>query len=211
MTRRFFLLVVVLVGISGVLPGAVFGDPKAFDPDSEIKINSSKPVQASNGEDKIAFSMDDFEKTVDKGLGKAKDALEKLDKQIDKILQDLKGKKGSGSGSSSGSSSSSGTSGTSASTPSGTSSASSGSGLGEAFKEFFKSLGNMFKNLWNYVKAVWTEITGPDKNEDVITNTINDVNTSLKKSSLDSSVKRVGNATVDLGKSIGGFFKNLFD
>ncbi|MBF0500782.1 MAG: hypothetical protein HQM09_11660 [Candidatus Riflebacteria bacterium] len=86
----------------------------------------------------------------------------------------------------------------------------SGKKLGGALGSFIDSLSSMFKAIVAWVKAEWTEITGPSIKEAPITHTINVVKTDLAKHSVKSSAAKAAKSTISLGTAIGNFFKNLF-
>lgn len=88
---------------------------------------------------------------------------------------------------------------------------SAGKALGQAVKDFFSSLGQMASSFWGWVKAVWTEVTGPSKEEAPLTHAVNDIKTDWEQMKMEQSAKKVQQSTSQMFSAFGNFFKNVFN
>lgn len=174
-----------------------------FDSDSTVQI---APAGGTSFEQKLEST----ERQITTGIQKIGSALDTFSAKIDTLVRDLKSA-GSSSGSAIapggcyGSSSPAG-----AQAPQGSTGSNSGQQVGDAFKDFLKKAGEMFKAIGNWAKCFWKEITGPSKDEAPITSTLNGIKTDWAGHSVKATAKSAGQSAIGLFTSIGNFFKSIF-
>ncbi len=158
-------------------------------------------VQAtvSSVEGTVRETATDFDVRFQNGMNSLSKGLDDLAKTIDKLAADLKTAGNSAAQSANGivagdggcivipGTSENGSTGAQA--PSGNQS--TGKELGQTIKQFFTSLGQLAKSFWGWVKAAWTEVTGPSKEEAPLTNAVNDIKTDWEEMKMKQAAKNV--------------------
>jgi predicted PurR-regulated permease PerM len=177
-------------------------------------------VDLDKGFAKLGTTFEKAGQELGTGLGKAGKALDKLTKDLDKILADLK--KSSepsiiisenpdatspvitipGSNPAVGTSVS--TSAAAAATQKTTEAVKAAAG------DFWSSLKNLFTSVGRWAKSFWEQITGPSEEEAPIVNAVNKIKTKFNQGRMSASWDNFLSQTGQLVSSVGSFFKNLF-
>lgn len=184
-----------------------------FDSNATVKIvptgGNSTTAFSVTGQTTFEKNLENTERQITKGIKQAGTALDQFSADLGKLVQDLKS-----AGTTNGAAIAPGgcygsTTPTGAQSPQAPGNT-AGAQLGTAFKDFVQKVGDMFKAIGKWGKALWNEITGPSKEEAPITSTINGIKTDWAGNSVKQTAKTAGQSTIGLFTSIGNFFKSLF-
>ncbi len=220
-------ILVVCFCASAMLGGGVALAENPFDTAVKILPGTSKAPEGFSFDPtspKFQQTFEQFKEDCTNGFGKANEALGQLTKDLDKLIADVKGKADQvtkdagkisipdcfGGTTPTASVAQAPAAGTSIVDEIANIFSPKPKTVGEAFSNFFKSLGEAASAFGNWLKAWWAEFTGPETKDAPITSTVNDLKEKYQKWTMQQKLKKLGTATKDLGGSIATFAKNIF-